>query len=273
MFVDTHAHLFFKDFNEDIEDVILRAREVGVARIVCPGTDLETSRRSIQLADRFETVYAAVGFHPHDARKAVGTDGSMDKGVIEEIMRLASHPKVVAIGEIGLDYHYNYSQPEIQRAVFAEQIRIAHRCDLPIIIHTRESESDALHIVERNRGQNTDWRKGGMKGVFHCFSGDVHMAKKVVGWGFFVSIPGPVTFREKPGRPTTMTAVVERIGMEHILLETDSPFLTPRPLRGMRNEPANIPLIAKKVADIKEMTVEHVGAVSTRGAESLFEFR
>ncbi|MBI1807619.1 MAG: TatD family hydrolase [Ignavibacteria bacterium] len=266
MFTDSHAHLFFKDFQDDLDDVIQRAQDAGVEYIVNPGTDLTTSRQSIELAEKYEMVYACVGFHPHDASKA-------DDESLKEIERLSTHPKVVAIGEIGLDYHYNFSPPENQREVFTRQIEIAQRRNLPIVIHSREAEEDTLRIVEAMMKNQPNWRVNDgelPKGVFHCFPGDVAMAKKIIDWGFYISFPGPVTFGNKPNKPNSMVDVATTISMEHILLETDSPYLTPAPHRGKRNEPANIPHIAKKIAELQGLSVEDVGRTSNFGVHKLF---
>ena len=209
MFVDSHAHLFFKDYEDDLDEVIKRAQDAGVNYIINPGTDLETSKKSIELSERYEMIYAGVGFHPHDASKA-------DEHALREIEELSHHPKVVAIGEIGLDYHYNYSPPEKQREVFSKQIEIACRRNLPIIIHSREAELDTLPIVEQVVTNNPTWRKNlrgesdrfpPPNGVFHCFPGDSAMASKVIDWGFYISIPGPVTFGSKPNKPNSMMKV------------------------------------------------------------------
>lgn len=273
MFVDTHAHLFFKDFDADRDDVIRRAQDVGVEYIVCPGTDLETSRKSIELAEQYDCVYAAVGFHPHDAAKAIGSGGAPDPKIIEEIEQMSSHPKVVAIGEIGLDYHYNFSQPHVQRIMFAAQIDLARRRDLPIIVHTRESEADVMQIVEEKLRLDHGWRAREPKGVFHCFSGDTAMAEKIIQWQFMVSFPGPVTFPEKPGKPNTMAGVVKGVDANAVLLETDSPYLAPHPFRGKRNEPANLPIIARKIADLQSLTADDIARISTRAARKLFAIR
>lgn len=267
MFVDSHAHLFFKDFEDDLDDVIRRALDVGVDYIICPGTDLETSRKSVELAEKYDIIYASVGFHPHDAKKAALGNGLASANILEEIEKLSFHLKVVAIGEIGLDYHYNFSPPDVQREVFSEQITIARRRHLPIIIHSREAEVDTLRIIE---AQITAESSAQLKGVFHCFPGDTAMASKVISWGFFISIPGPVTFPVKPGKSNPMVEVVQRIPAKHILLETDSPYLTPHPYRGKRNEPANITFIAKKIADLRETSVEAIGQTSSLGARKLF---
>jgi TatD DNase family protein len=264
MFIDSHAHIFFKDFQPDLPEVIRRAQDAGVEAIVCPGTDLETSRQSIALAEEYGMVYACVGFHPHDASKG-------DATALNEIERLSEHPKVVAIGEIGLDFHYNFSPPERQMEVFSEQIRIAQRRNLPIVIHSRKAEADTMRIVEGAIIESPGWRPAAApRGVFHCFPGDVAMANRVIGWNFCISVPGPVTFGSKPGRPNLMAEVVEKTSLDHMLIETDSPYLTPAPHRGTRNEPAHVRLIAGVIAGIKGRTPEEVGASTTAAARRLF---
>lgn len=263
MFIDSHAHLFFEEFQQDIDGVLERARRARVVRIVNPGTDLETSRKSIELAEKYDMIYAAVGFHPHDASKA-------DDSSLKEIEALSRHPKIVAIGEIGLDYHYNYSPPEQQRLVFSKQIEIANRRNLPIIIHSREAEADTMRIVEQTSLQNNHPELSKRRGVFHCFPGDSAMAERVIGWGFYISIPGPVTFPVKPKKPNSMVDVVASIPLGHILLETDSPYLTPVPHRGKRNEPSNIPLIAEKLASIKGVSLDIVAQETSAASRHLF---
>ena len=272
MFIDSHAHLFFEDYKDDLDKVINRARDVGVEYIVCPGTDVETSRKSIELAERYDMVYACVGFHPHDASKA-------DEKSLEEIEKLSHHPKVVAIGEIGLDYHYNFSPSETQRSVFARQIDIARQRNLPIVIHSRDSESDTLRIVEEKIKQDRDWRSNVVqaygrypapRGVFHCFPGDSVMAWKVIDSGFYISIPGLVTFPNRVGKPNLMVEVATKVSAEHILLETDSPYLAPVPYRGKRNEPAYLKYVVEKLAIITGKNVEEVAEITTKNAENVF---
>ncbi len=272
MFVDSHAHLFFKDFHDDLGDVIKRAQDAGVDYVINPGTDLETSRRSIELAEKYDMVYACVGFHPHDASKA-------DEVSLSEIEQLSHHPKVVGIGEIGLDYHYNFSPKDQQQKAFTRQIEIACNRDLPIVIHSREAEADTLRVVEETLNSNGGWRKKlvgefdrfpSPKGVFHCFPGDVAMAWKVIKLGFYISLPGPVTFGSKPGKPNSMEEVAAKVSAEHILLETDSPYLTPVPNRGKRNEPSNIPHIAKKISELQHLSVEDIARASSFGVRKLF---
>lgn len=261
MFIDSHAHLFAGEFGADLTDVIRRASDEGVTEIICPGTDLETSRRAIDLAERFDAVYACVGFHPHDASGA-------SPEALESIEALSEHPRVVGIGEIGLDYHYNFSPPASQREVFARQIDIAIRRNLPIVIHCREAEEDLLNIVGETLPK--PWGRPESKGVFHCFPGDHAMAEQVISWGFRISIPGPVTFGKKAGKPHPMTGVVARVSPENILLETDSPFLAPVPHRGKRNEPAYLPIIAGKIAELQGRTVGEIAAATTAACRRLF---
>jgi TatD DNase family protein len=268
MFVDTHAHITSKEFDRDRDDVVRRALDADVRFIVNPGTDLEDSRRAIELAERHEGVFACVGFHPHEARKA-------DEKSLREIEELSSHPKVVAIGEIGLDYHYDFSPREAQHRVFRAQLEIARRKNLPVVIHTRESDDDTVGIVREAVEAAPDWRAHraaphsrhpAPKGVFHCFSGDAAQARKMVDMGFYVSLPGVVTFKN----PGLALAVAAGVSAEHLLLETDSPYLAPVPHRGKRNEPANIPLIASKIAELQRLSLEDVARTTTYGANNLF---
>ncbi len=270
MIIDTHAHIYLQEFTDDFEEMLKRAEDAGVYRIVCPGTDVASSRESVALADRYPMVYACVGIHPHEA-------GKVDDGSLTTIESLSFHPKVVAIGEIGLDYHYNFSTPEIQRQIFRDQIDIAIRRDLPIVIHSREAEDDSSLIVTEKTTSTPAWRSnvGGEqrpKGVFHCFPGDANMAKRVIALGYCISIPGPVTFKARPDKPNTMAGTVAATSIQHILLETDSPYLAPVPLRGKRNEPAHITYIVRKVAELKSVSEDEVRNQTTKNAQRLFGF-
>jgi TatD DNase family protein len=269
MFIDSHAHLTAEAFAHDRDEVIRRALDAGVEYIVNPGTDLEDSRAAVELADKYASVYACVGFHPHDANKA-------DEKSLLEIEELCKHPRVVGIGEIGLDFYYNFSPRDRQEAVFNEQIGLARRQHLPIVIHTREAIEPTLRIVEEAVAQHggswrapavaTHSRQNSPLGVFHCFPGDVATAWKVIGMGFFVSVPGIVTFK-KSG---FATAVAEEISPEHLLLETDSPYLAPVPHRGKRNEPANLPLIAERIAQLQHLSAEDIGRATNYNILRLF---
>ncbi len=247
MFIDTHAHLVAPDFNDDRDEVIQRARDAGVESIIVPGTDAETSRQAIELAENYDFIYACVGVHPHDATKAT-------ESALEEIEQLSRHHKVVAIGEIGLDYHYDFSPREKQIEVFRKQIEIAIRRNLPIVVHTRKSIPDTIQIIDTAVSNNGLWRKNRHpRGVFHCFTGDVAQARKIINLGFFVSYPGIVTFKN-----STAAETIQKLGYDHLMLETDSPYLTPAPHRGKRNEPAHIRLIAQKIAELCNASVEDV---------------
>jgi len=268
MFIDSHAHLTSEQFNADRDEVIQRAIDAGVEYIVNPGTDVEDSRRAIALAEKYPQVYACVGFHPHDARKA--NDVSL-----KEIEELSKHPKVVAIGEIGLDFHYDFSPRDVQEGVFKAQIEIAQRRNLPIVIHTRESNDETIKIVEDALAADPRWRSHmatphsrypAPKGVFHCFSGNPAMAWKVINMGFHVSLPGVVTFKNAG----LAAEVAAGVSTEHFLLETDSPYLAPVPHRGKRNEPSNIPLIAERIAELQHLSVEDVARATNYGAYKLF---
>ncbi len=268
MFIDTHAHLTAREFDADRDDVIARAREAGVSLVINPGTTLADSRRAIELADKHAMVYAAVGIHPHEARTA-------DKESLRAIEELSTHPKVVAIGEIGLDYHYDLSPREVQRDIFAAQLGIAVRRNLPVIIHTRESLTDTVSIVGTTISGSPGWRvfDGGAngrnsaaRGVFHCFPGDVATAWQLVDMGFYISVAGIVTFKN----PGSAAEVAAGLSTEHQLLETDSPYLAPAPHRGSRNEPARLPLIAGRIAELQGLTVEDITRAANYGAYRLF---
>ncbi len=268
MFIDTHAHITAEQFDQDRDDVIRRALDAGVHAIVNPATDLDDSRRAVALAEKHNGVYACVGFHPHEARKA-------DDASLRQLEELSTHPKVVAIGEIGLDFHYDFSPRDVQQRVFQAQLEIARRRNLPVVIHTRESEEETVALVELAVAAAPSWRNHragerfpGARGVFHCFSGDTALAWKLIHMGFFISFPGVVTF---PNAARTAD-VASAISLEHILLETDSPYLTPHPLRKKekRNEPKNIPLIAEKLASLQHLSVEDVARTTCFGAYKLF---
>jgi TatD DNase family protein len=267
MYIDSHAHLFQEDFAGDLHDAIVRSADAGVDRIVVPGTNLATSREALELADHYDSIYACVGIHPHEAHTA--TDA-----ILAEIESMASHPKVVAIGEIGLDYHYDFSPRDRQQSAFEAQIELAIRRDLPIVVHTRESLENTLEIVERVLHKRPSWRnrrtmvEGSTaltKGVFHCFTGSSSDAARLFRDGFFVSYPGIVTFKNSPVVPT-----LKEIGFANILLETDSPYMAPVPLRGKRNEPANIIHIGEKLSEYFDTNEEEIAKVTSQNADKLF---
>jgi TatD DNase family protein len=267
-YIDSHAHLTSKDFDGDRDEVIRRAAEAGVHVIINPGTNLEDSRKAVALAEKHTGVYACVGFHPHDASQAT------DEALLE-IEELSAHPRVVAIGEIGLDYHYDFSPRDVQRDVFRKQLALAQRRDLPVVLHTRNAFEDTVDLVRQALEIAPEWRVNrsdpvtrhpSPKGVFHCFPGDAAAAMRVIGMGFHVSLPGVVTFKNAGAT----AEVAAQISPEHLLLETDSPYLTPAPHRGKRNEPAHIPLIAEKIAALQHLSVEDIARTTNYGAYKLF---
>lgn len=267
MYIDSHAHLFYQDFREDLDGVIQRAQDAGVETIIVPGTTLETSTEALKLAERYPFIYACVGFHPHEAAKASEKN-------LREIEELSKHDRVVAIGEIGLDFHYDFSPREVQQKVFEDQIGIAVRRNLPIVVHTRESMTEALSAVRTAVDSNPRWRVSevetknsmrALRGVFHCFTGDADEARLLFESGFLVSYPGIVTFRNSPVLET-----LKIIGTQNILLETDSPYMAPVPLRGKRNEPANVVYVANKIAEVLQLSPTEVASATAKNTCELF---
>ncbi|MGM7684072.1 TatD family hydrolase [Cytobacillus sp. Hm23] len=252
MLFDTHAHLNATQFDEDVVDVINRAKMEGVSHIVVVGFDRQTITRAMELTEMYDFIYAAVGWHPVDAIDMVDEDLSW----IEE---LASHPKVIAIGEMGLDYYWDKSPKDVQKEVFRKQIKLAKKVSLPIIIHNREATADVLQILEEENAEQVG-------GIMHCFTGSVEVAKKCIDMNFYISLGGPVTFKnaKKPKE------VAKDIPLENLLIETDCPYLAPHPYRGKRNEPSYVKYVAESIAHLKGITVEEVSEKTTLNAKKLF---
>ncbi len=251
MFVDSHAHLEMKEFDSDREDVIKRAGQEGVDAIVTVGTNLNLSLKAVSLADQYRNIYATVGVHPHDVAKA-------DQKTLDAMKQLVHQSnKIVAYGEIGLDFFRNISPQEKQREWFGLQLDLAKELDLPVVIHDREAHQQSLETVRAS---------GVRRGVFHCFSGDYAMAKKCIDLGFYISIPGVVTF----DKSKTLQDVAEKVPLSSLLLETDAPYLAPVPHRGKRNEPTFIVQTAKKVAQIKKISLEETARETSINAMNLF---
>lgn len=270
-FIDSHAHIYFDEYRSDFDGMMARAASSGVALIVCPGTNLQTSRESVALAERYPTLLAAVGVHPHEASSA-------SEDVLQEILGLSAHPRVVAIGEIGLDYHYDYSPRDVQREGFRRQLEIAQKRRLPVVIHSREAWEDTLGIVVDALRADPSWRGRASadpvaRGVFHCFPGDAGMARAVIDLGFYISFPGPVTFPDRPSKPNLMAEVARSAPLDRILIETDSPYLTPHPHRGKRNEPAYAALVAERLSGLRERPLEEIAAATSANAANLFGVR
>jgi TatD DNase family protein len=267
MYIDSHAHLYAPEFAADLADVLTRAREAGVEAIVVPGTTVETSRQAVALAEAHEGIYACVGYHPHDANGA-------SREALRDIAALAEHPKVVAIGEIGCDFHYDFSPRDTQMAVFRAQLELAVEKDLPVVVHTRKSMPEAIALVDEMVALHPQWRAkranphslmAPPRGVFHCFSGTAEDAWHLVQAGFSVSYPGIVTFKNSSALET-----LRKTGYDHILLETDCPWLAPVPHRGKRNEPSFLPLIAGTIAQALDASPEDVARTARFNSKRLF---
>jgi len=255
MLFDTHAHYYDPEFNNDIEDAIARARNNGVEYIITASCDVASCVENVTLTQKYDIFYAAVGIHPHDA-------GDQSDDVIMAIEEFASYPKVVAIGEIGLDYFYDNSPRDRQKEWFAKQISLARKLKLPVIVHDRDAHEDTLSILKSENAKDAG-------GVLHCFSGSVEMARQVLDLGFMISVAGPVTFKNAKKLPE----VVKFIPDDMLLIETDSPYLTPEPYRGTRNESAYVRLVAEKIAEIKDRPIEYIEQTTTANAMRLFRIQ
>jgi TatD DNase family protein len=240
MWIDSHAHLEMKEFDPDRHQVIERAAAKGISGIITIGTDLESSRKALALAKNYRTIWAAVGFHPHDA-------ASFNPGILPQLSKLTEDHLVVAIGEIGLDFYRNLSPPTRQKETFRHLIQLARTVALPLIIHDREAHEEVLTIIREEKA----WEVGG---VFHCFSGDWDMAKQCLDLNFYLSVTGAVTYK----KGSVLEEVVRRAPLESLLLETDAPYLSPHPFRGKRNEPAHLLHTAEQVARIRGMALSEL---------------
>lgn len=252
MLFDSHAHIDDNRFDTDRDETIQRAVQNGVKGIINIGADMASSARSVELASRYEEIYAAVGIHPHDAKDAIDSDYEMMARWV------AKEPKIVAIGEIGLDYYYDWSPRDVQQAVFIRQIDLARQLGKPIIIHDRDAHGDLLTIVKKEAQ--------GMTGVFHCFSGSLEMAQEVIRLGFYVSFAGPVTF----DKSVKVKEIAAAVPLDRLLVETDSPYLTPNPYRGRRNEPAHVRFVAEEIARLRNLPLEAVAEATTANVRQLF---
>lgn len=252
MFIDTHAHLFYPNFNGEVDEVIERAKNAGIDYMIVPGTDLASSAKAIELADKYDMIYASVGVHPHDSKE-------WNESFIPKLEEIIKHKKVVAIGEIGLDYFYDFSPREAQLKAFEDQIEIALKHNLPIIIHNREANDDIMAYARK-------YKESSLRAQYHCFAGTIENARELIEMRHFISFPGNITFK----KADSLRNLLSRISVENLLLETDSPFMTPVPHRGERNEPANIKLIAEKIAEVHNLTVEDVARTTSYNAFKLF---
>ena len=256
MLFDSHAHLDNPRFNEDRDELIKSFKENGVDLVLNPGADIETSKRSIELAQKYDFIYAAVGVHPHDV-------GELKDDAIDELRKLAlSSDKVKAIGEIGLDYYYDNSPRDVQREWFKKQILLANELKLPIIIHDRDAHQDTFDILK-------EYKSDEIGCVLHCYSGNVELAKEYVKMGYYLSIPGTVTFKNN----VKTVEVVRQIPLEYLLIETDSPYMAPVPNRGKRNDPTMVQFVADKIAQEKGVSYETVCKATKENAKRLFNIK
>jgi TatD DNase family protein len=260
--IDTHCHLEMEAFDPDRGEVIQRAQGAGIEVVITIGSDLAGNRGGLELSAQHDFIYCAVGFHPHDAKDFTGEIFNQIQDwakqfKIQDLKSRIQGSKVVAIGEIGLDYHYDNSPREVQQEVFLKQLQLAKELDLPAIIHSREAKKDTIDIIKRSAVN---------RGVFHCFSGDMDMAEQAMALGFHISIAGPVTFRHA----NRLKEIARAIPDEYLLIETDAPYLTPEPFRGRRNEPAYLVYTAQEVAALRGISLQDISRITTLNAKQLF---
>ena len=247
--IDTHCHLYDQKLYNDLEQIILNAKESNISKMICIGDNLNTSEKSIQISEKYSNIYASVGIHPHEAKNAPSE-------YLKQISQKINHKKVVAIGEIGLDYHYNFSDPNTQKNIFLGQLKLAKKLDLPTIVHCRDAYEDLYNLILQSKNN---------KGVIHCFSGDLEFAQKIIELGYYISFTGMITFVKE------LEYIIEKIDLKHMMVETDSPYLAPVPYRGKINQPAYVNKVAEKIADIKNITIEEVDTITSNNASLLFD--
>ncbi|MDO5718306.1 MAG: TatD family hydrolase [Tissierellia bacterium] len=248
---DSHAHLDDERFDDDREVIIQNLKKDGIAFVVNPGADRKSSEDAYKLANKYDCIYAAVGTHPHSADE-------LDEEDLERYREMASSDRVVAIGEIGLDYYYDNSPRDMQKDAFIKQLEIAKEVDLPVIIHSREAAEDTYNILREY--------SGAVSGIIHCYSGSVEMAKKYIDLGYYISLAGPVTFKNAK----TPKEVAKFVPIDRLLVETDSPYLTPEPKRGKRNEPANTIFTARYIAELRGMDEDDLFRITTENAKRVY---
>ena len=250
MYFDTHAHYCDKRFNDDRDEILASMPDAGISLILNSGSSLRSSKFSLELADKYPFIYASVGVHPHDSK-------SMQDDTITELKELLLHPKAVAVGEIGLDYHYDFSPRDVQQKRFREQLELARHLDLPVIIHEREALNDMLDIIREFKD---------LCGVLHCYSGSWETAKIVLDLGWYLSFTGVITFKNA----RRVLEVIEKTPADRIMLETDCPYLAPDPMRGQRNCSLYLPYIAEKVAEIRGIELQEAAVLTTENGKRFF---
>ncbi|MBF0775131.1 TatD family deoxyribonuclease [Mammaliicoccus sciuri] len=253
MLIDTHVHLNADQYDEDLQEVIDRALEEGIDRMFVVGFDTNTIERTMKLIDQYDFIYGIIGWHPVDA-----IDCTEER--LQWIEELSKHPKIIGIGEMGLDYHWDKSPKDIQKEVFRKQIALAKRVQLPIIIHNREATQDCVDILKEENASEVG-------GIMHSFSGSNEIADEILKMNFYISLGGPVTFKNAK-QPKE---VAQHVPLDRLLVETDAPYLSPHPYRGKRNEPARVKLVAEQIAELRGISYEEVCKATTENAERLFE--
>ncbi|MDA8105594.1 MAG: YchF/TatD family DNA exonuclease [Nitrospiraceae bacterium] len=248
--IDTHCHLDMSEFDNDREDVIARAKDTGFEALITAGSDFDSAARAMELATRHDFIYAAIGVHPHDAK-------DFSDEIYLDLVSRSRNRKVVAIGETGLDYHYDHSPRDVQREVFRKHLRLAKEAGLPVIVHSREAKEDTMAILAES---------GINQGVLHCFSGDLDMAEQAMSMGLSLSLAGPVTFKKS----SRLREIARIIPDDYLLIETDAPYLSPEPLRGRRNEPSYLEYTARFIADLREISLDDLARITTLNAKRLF---
>lgn len=249
MLIDSHSHLYMGSWSKNLDVVLERAKERGIGKIICPGIDIDSSWQSLTIAKNHPNVYAAAGIHPHDANNAPAD-------YINQLRDILTQPKIVALGEIGLDYYRNISDADTQRKVFKKQLQLAKEMDLPVIIHNRNADADIIHIIQQ---------VSPLRGVAHCFTSDLITAKIFLDMGFYISFAGNLTYRN-----SDLPAVAEAIPLDRLLIETDAPFLSPTPYRSKENEPSRVKYIADKLAECQGVSYDIIELATQNNAEKLF---
>jgi TatD DNase family protein len=249
MLTDTHCHLYYKDLKKDLQGVFDRANKLGVNRFICAATNMEDVHQCIEIAENYDQVFCSSGIHPHDTKDA-------PKNYIEKIYNLMSNDNMVAIGEIGLDYYRNISDSNIQKKRLREQLKIALEIDKPVIIHNREADEDMISIL-------TEFPE--ISGVAHCFSSNLDMANQLLELGYYISFSGNLTFKN-----SHLPSIAKELPLDRLLVETDSPFLSPVPFRGKPNEPARVRYVAEKLAEIHNIALEEIANITSDNASKIF---
>ncbi|MDG1224120.1 MAG: TatD family hydrolase [Candidatus Marinimicrobia bacterium] len=251
MLIDTHCHLFFDELKEDLSNVLKRAADLGVTKFICVGTNIEDSKESYNLALDYENIFSTAGVHPHDTERVA-------ENYIDELYNLLKNKKVVAVGEIGLDYFKELSDISVQKKIFAEQLELAQKINKPIVFHNRDSDDDIINTLSEFPN---------VYGVAHCFSSTYDVAKKLIDMGFYISFSGNLTFKN-----SHLPDVAKRLPIDRLLVETDSPFLSPVPHRGKTNEPGRARFVADLLARLHNLSINEVAQITTTNAKAIFNF-